>query len=156
MKKILFFLLSLMIIFAFAGCTSTSKESTEATTTQKIATTTTSKAVSETSTEKDVKSDKSYDFSSYKKEIQNLSKKVNNAKTSSDPSVNQKRFYSLKKQLDAIDDKLDTLDDKFEHAYESGNLSFKAYKSRERSIEKLEDQLDLAEDALENKFGIDD
>lgn len=157
MKKILFSLLSLMIIFVFAGCTSTNKESTETTTTQKIATTT-SKTASETSTAKEnnVKNDDSYDFSSYRKEIKNLSKKVNNAKTSSDPSINQKRFYSLKKQLDAIDDKLDTLDDKFEHAYESGNLSFKAYKSRERSIEKLEDQLDLAEDALENKFGIDD
>lgn len=76
--------------------------------------------------------------------------------TSSDPSINQKRFYSLKKQLDAIGDKLDDLDDEFEHDYEAGNLSFKTYKSRERSIEKLEDQLDLAEDALENKFEIDD
>lgn len=114
--------------------------------------------MSETSTtaEPSDKNKDSYDFSSYKKEIQNLTKKVNTAKTSSDPSINQKRFYSLKKELDAVDDKLDVLDDEFEHDYEAGNLSFKTYKSRERAIEKLEDQLDLAEDALENKFEIDD
>ena len=42
-----------------------------------------------------------------------------------------------------VDDELDHLDDEFEHAYESGKLSFKVYKSRETTIEKLENQLDL-------------
>ena len=68
----------------------------------------------------------------------------------------QARFYTLKKELDVVDDELDHLDDEFEHTYENGKLSFKTYKSREKTIEKLEDQLDLLEDALENKFGIDD
>lgn len=98
----------------------------------------------------------SYDFSAYKKRIKKLTKKVNNAKSSSNASVNEKRFYTLKKELDVVDDELDHLDDEFEHTYENGKLSFKTYKSREKTIEKLEDQLDLLEDALENKFGIDD
>ena len=103
----------------------------------------------------DAKND-SYDFSAYKKRIKKLTKKVNNATSSSNASVNEKRFYTLKKELDVVDDELDHLDDEFEHAYENGKLSFKVYKSREKTIEKLEDQLDLLEDALENKFGIDD
>ena len=77
-------------------------------------------------------------------------------RSSSNASVNEKRFYTLKKELDVVDDELDHLDDEFEHTYENGKLSFKTYKSREKTIEKLEDQLDLLEDALENKFGIDD
>lgn len=81
---------------------------------------------------------------------------MNNAKTSSSTKTNQDRFFALKQKINAIDNDLDSLDDTFEHAYESGDMTFDTYKSRERSIEKLEDQLDLAEDALENKFGIDD
>ena len=100
----------------------------------------------------DAKND-SYDFQLIKR-IKN-SLKVNNAVSSSNASVNE-NVYTLKKELDVVDDELDHLDDEFEHAYESGKLSFKVYKSREKTIEKIEDQLDLLEDALENKFGIDD
>ena len=102
MKKILYLFFTCSIIFAFAGCSPSKKDS------------------------------------------------------ASNASVNEKRFYTLKKELDVVDDELDHLDDEFEHAYENGKLSFKVYKSREKTIEKLEDQLDLLEDALENKFGIDD
>ena len=49
--------------------------------------------------------------------------------TSSNASVTAKRFYTLKKELDVVDDELDHLDDEFEHAYENGKLSFKVYKS---------------------------
>lgn len=157
MKKILFLLFTCSIIFTFAGCSSSKKDYAEATTTQKIATTAsntenpTTSSASDSDTQKD-----SYDFSVYKKRIKKLTRKVNNAKSSSNASVNEKRFYSLKKELDLVDDELDHLDDEFEHAYENDTLSFKVYKSREKTIEKLENQLDLLEDALENKFGIDD
>lgn len=75
---------------------------------------------------------------------------------STSASENHKRFYTLKKQVDAVDDKLDKLEDEFEYAYQMKELSFETYKTRERAIEKLEDKLELAEDALENKYGIDD
>ena len=150
MKKILYLFFTCSIIFAFAGCSPSKKDSAEATTTQEIATTTstTENTTDSSTSDSDAKND-SYDFSAYKKRIKKLTKKVNNAASSSNASVNEKRFYTLKKELDVVDDE-------FEHAYESGKLSFKVYKSREKTIEKLEDQLDLLEDALENKFGIDD
>ena len=74
----------------------------------------------------------------------------------SDVSKNQDKFYSLKKELDAIDHELDTLDDDYEHQYDTGKLSAAKYKEIERRIDALEDKLDFAEDTLENKFGIDD
>ena len=157
MKKILYLFFTCSIIFAFAGCSPSKKDSAEATTTQEIATTTsTTEDTTDSSTSDSDAKDDSYDFSAYKKRIKKLTKKVNNAASSSNASVNEKRFYTLKKELDAVDDELDRLDVEFEHAYESGKLSFKVYKSRETTIEKLENQLDLLEDALENKFGIDD
>ena len=52
----------------------------------------------------------SYDFQAYKKRIKKLTKKVNNAASSSNASVNEKRFYTLKKELDVVDDELDHLD----------------------------------------------
>ena len=144
MKKILYLFFTCSIIFAFAGCSPSKKDSAEATTTQEIATTTstTENTTDSSTSDSDAKND-SYDFSAYKKRIKKLTKKVNNAASSSNASVNEKRFYTLKKELDVVDD-------------ENGKLSFKVYKSREKTIEKLEDQLDLLEDALENKFGIDD
>ena len=83
-------------------------------------------------------------------------KKIQAAKPVSDVSKNQDKFYSLKKELDAIDHELDTLDDDYEHQYDTGKLSAAKYKEIERRIDALEDKLDFAEDTLENKFGIDD
>ena len=153
MKKILYLFFTCSIIFAFAGCSPSKKDSAEATTTQEIATTTsTTEDTTDSSTSDSDAKDDSYDFSAYKKRIKKLTKKVNNAASSSNASVNEKRFYTLKKELDAVDDELDRLDDEFEHAYESGKLSFKVYKSRETTIEKLENQLDLLEDGDCFKF----
>ena len=100
--------------------------------------------------------EKDYDFSSYEEEICNITKSVNNAKTSTNASENHEQFYTLKKQVDAVDDELDKLDDEFEYAYQMKEISFETYKARERAIEKLEDELELAEEALENKYSIDD
>lgn len=170
MKKVLLFLVfTLMAGLALTGCSQNDGGNAEATTTQDIATeaadgsakdntddagaATTEKAASTTAQNTN---SGSYDFSSYEKRIDSVTKEVNNAKTSSSTKTNQDRFFALKQKINAIDNDLDSLDDTFEHAYESGDMTFDTYKSRERSIEKLEDQLDLAEDALENKFGIDD
>ena len=103
MKKILYLFFTCSIIFAFAGCSPSKKDSAEATTTQEIATTTsTTEDTTDSSTsDSDAKND-SYDFSAYKKRIKKLTKKVNNAASSSNASVNEKRFYTLKKELDVL------------------------------------------------------
>ena len=98
MKKILYLFFTCSIIFAFAGCSPSKKDSAEATTTQEIATTTstTENTTDSSTSDSDAKND-SYDFSAYKKRIKKLTKKVNNAASSSNASVNEKRFYTLKK-----------------------------------------------------------
>lgn len=164
MKKLLLFLaLTVFAGFALTGCSQGTDNSAEATTTQEIAS-----DASDTENAADVSTeqasstaaqksdDDNYDFSSYEERIEKVTKNVNNAKASSNYKTNQDRYYSLKRQIDAIEDDLDALDDTFEHSYESGDMTFETYQARERSIEKLEDQLELSENALENKFGIDD
>ena len=96
MKKILYLFFTCSIIFAFAGCSPSKKDSAEATTTQEIATTTstTENTTDSSTSDSDAKND-SYDFSAYKKRIKKLTKKVNNAASSSNASVNEKRFFRL-------------------------------------------------------------
>lgn len=164
MKKLLLFLaLTVFAGFTLTGCSQGTNDSAEATTTQEIASEASStENTSDDSTQKasattaKESNNGDYDFSSYEERIEKVAKNVNNAKTSSNSKTNQDRFYSLKRQIDAIEDDLDALDDTFEHSYESGDMTFETYQARERSIDKLEDQLELSEDALENKFGIDD
>lgn len=160
MKKIiLFFIISITSAFSLAGCSTKNSQTSEATTTQKISTSSKSTVYDDKNDDKTTESistKESYDFSSYEKRINAITKKINNAKTSNNTKTNHDRFYSFKKEIDAIDDDLDALDNKFEHAYETKKLGFNDYKSRERSIDKLEDQLELAENALENKFEIHD
>ena len=164
MKKLLLFLaLTVFAGFALTGCSQGTDNSAEATTTQEIAsdasdTENAADASTEqaSSTAAQKSDDDNYDFSSYEVRIEKDTKNVNNAKASSNYKTNQDRYYSLKRQIDAIEDDLDALDDTFEHSYESGDMTFETYQARERSIDKLEDQLELSEDALENKFGIDD
>lgn len=161
MKKLLVVLLSLTLIFAFTGCTSSNNEAAEdmeIKTQEVVASNTDDDDDNISNTENTVENvnEKDYDFSSYENDIRKITKKVNNAKTSSNASENHKHFYTLKKQIDAVDDELDKLDDEFEHAYQMKEISFETYKARERAIEKLEDELELAEEALENKYGIDD
>ena len=92
MKKILYLFFTCSIIFAFAGCSPSKKDSAEATTTQEIATTTstTENTTDSSTSDSDAKND-SYDFSAYKKESKN-SLKVNNATSSSNASVNENVF----------------------------------------------------------------
>ena len=159
MKKILVVLLSLTLIFAFTGCTSSNNEATEDIKTQEVVTSNTDDDddnISNTENAVENVNEKDYDFSSYEEEICNITKSVNNAKTSTNASENHEQFYTLKRQVDAVDDELDKLDDEFEYAYQMKEISFETYKARERAIEKLEDELELAEEALENKYGIDD
>ena len=158
MKKLLVVLLSLTLIFAFTGCTSSNNEAAEdiAIKTQEVVTSNTDDDddnISNTENAVENVNEKDYDFSSYENNIRNITKSVNNAKTSTNASENHEQFYALKKQIDAVDDKLD---DEFEYAYQMKEISFEIYKARERAIEKLEDELELAEEALENKYGIDD
>ncbi len=157
--KILVVLLSLTLIFAFTGCTSSNNEATEDIKTQEVVTSNTDDDddnISNTENAAENVNEKDYDFSSYEEEICNITKSVNNAKTSTNASENHEQFYTLKKQVDAVDDELDKLDDEFEYAYQMKEISFETYKARERAIEKLEDELELAEEALENKYSIDD
>ena len=161
MKKLLVVLLSLTLIFAFTGCTSSNNEAAEdmEIKTQEVVTSNTDDDddnISNTENAVENVNEKDYDFSSYEKDIRKITKKVNNAKTSSNSSENHKHFYTLKKQIDAVDDELDKLDDEFKYAYQMKEINFETYKARERAIEKLEDELELVEEALENKYGIDD
>ena len=151
MKKILVVLLSLTLIFAFTGCTSSNNGAAEdiEIKTQEVVTSNTDDNddnISNTENAVENANEKDYDFSSYENDIRNITKSVNNAKTSTNASENHEQFYALKKQVD----------DEFEYAYQMKEISFETYKARERTIEKLEDELELAEEALENKYGIDD
>ena len=150
-NKITAILACLTFVFLFAGCQSTPKDQAEATTTQDIATTAkgTEKATEKSTATQTTTSD-TPDFSKYETKISKITKKIQAAKPAQD------KFYSLKKELDAIDHELDTLDDDYEHQYDTGKLSAEKYKDIERKIDALEDKLDFAEDSLENKFGIDD
>lgn len=143
-------------VFLFAGCQSTPKDQAEATTTQDIATTEGAEKATEKTTETQATASDTPDFSKYETKISKITKKIQAAKPVSNASKNQDKFYSLKKELDAIDHELDTLDDDYEHQYDTGKLSAAKYKDIERKIDALEDKLDFAEDTLENKFGIDD
>ena len=161
MKKILVVLLSLTLIFTFTGCTSFNNGAAEdiKIKTQEVVTSNTNDNddnISNTENAVENANEKDYDFSSYENDIRNITKSVNNAKTSTNASENHEQFYALKKQVDAVDGELDKLDDEFEYAYQMKEISFEIYKARERAIEKLEDELELAEEALENKYGIDD
>lgn len=155
--KITAILACLTFVFLFAGCQSTPKDQAESTTTQDIATTAkgTEKATEKSTATQTTTSD-TPDFSKYETKILKITKKIQAAKPASNASKNQDKFYSLKKELDAIDHELDTLDDDYEHQYDTGKLSAEKYKDIERKIDALEDKLDFAEDSLENKFGIDD
>ena len=97
-----------------------------------------------------------YDFSSYEEAINQITKSVNDAQYGSDAQTNQNTFYTLKKQIDRIENDLDLLEDTFEYDYESGKLSFNHYRTRKLTLEQLEDKLEFAEEALENKFHMDD
>lgn len=166
-KKILFLILSVTAVFSLTGCSNAKDKVAEATTTQEIASSQKSNDTDDTddaddtddkqttissSTAKEIDDD----LASYEDKINKITKKVNNAKTSSDSSTNHDRFYALKNQIDSLENDLDSLEDAFEDSYEAGNMDLDEYKKKERSIEQLENKLDLAEDALENKFGIDD
>ena len=119
MKKLLVVLLSLALIFAFTGCTSSNNEATEDIKTQEVVTSNTDDDddnISNTENAAENVNEKDYDFSSYEEEICNITKSVNNAKTSTNASENHEQFYTLKRQVDAVDDELDKLDDEFEYA----------------------------------------
>lgn len=163
-KKILFLILSVTAVFSLTGCSNRKDKVAEATTTQEIASSQKSNDTDDADDTDDNKTTISSsraketddDLASYEDKINKITKKVNNAKTSSDSSTNHDRFYALKNQIDSLENDLDSLEDTFEDSYEAGNMDLDEYKKKERSIEQLENKLDLAEDALENKFGIDD
>ena len=112
MKKLLIVLLSLTLIFAFTGCTSSNNEAAEdmEIKTQEVVTSNTDDNddnISNTENAVENANEKDYDFSSYENDIRNITKSVNNAKTSTNASENHEQFYALKKQVDAVDDELD-------------------------------------------------
>ena len=88
MKKLLVVLLSLTLIFAFTGCTSSNNEAAEdmEIKTQEVVTSNTDDDdddnISNTENAVENVNEKDYDFSSYEKDIRKITKKVNNAKTS--------------------------------------------------------------------------
>ena len=114
MKRLLVVLLSLTFIFAVTGCTSSTNESVDntETKTQEVTTANTDDDEGNVNNKESTAENANaadYDFSSYEKDIRKITKKVNNAKTSSNSSENHKRFFTLKKQIDAVDDELDKL-----------------------------------------------
>lgn len=75
MKKILFLLFACSIIFTFAGCSSSKKDSAEATTTQEIATTASNtKNTTDSSTSDSSAKNDSYDFRLIKESKNSLKK----------------------------------------------------------------------------------
>lgn len=82
--------------------------------------------------------------------------KVDKAKASSSFEENRTKFFELKNELEAVEDRLDRFDDDIEYQYKQGSITLDDYRSQERSLEALEDDLDLAEDKLEYTFGMDD
>ena len=101
MKKILVVLLSLTLIFAFTGCTSSNNGATEdiEIKTQEVVTSNTDDNddnISNTENAVENANEKDYDFSSYENDIRNITKSVNNAKTSTNASENHEQFYALK------------------------------------------------------------
>lgn len=72
------------------------------------------------------------------------------------PAKSREQFFTLKHELESVEDRLDYYDDDIEMQYRQGELSLEDYRSQEHSLELLEDQLDRAEDTLEYTFGMDD
>ena len=83
-------------------------------------------------------------------------KKADAAKPSGSASEKREQFFTLKHELESVEDRLDYYDDDIEMQYSQGELSLEDYRSQEHSLELLEDQLDRAEDNLEYTFGMDD
>ena len=83
-------------------------------------------------------------------------KKADAAKPSGSASEKREQFFTLKHELESVEDRLDYYDDDIEMQYRQGELSLEDYRSQEHSLELLEDQLDRAEDTLEYTFGMDD
>ena len=86
-EKLLVVLLSLTLIFAFTGCTSSNNEAAEdiAIKTQEVVTSNTDDDddnISNTENAVENVNEKDYDFSSYENDIRNITKSVNNAKRS--------------------------------------------------------------------------
>ena len=132
MKKLLVVLLSLTLIFAFTGCTSSNNEAAEdiEIKTQEVVTSNTDDDddnISNTENAVENVNEKDYDFSSYENNIRNITKSVSILK------------FIIKFIQFVI------------------NCVYLFFQSVELFvIEKLEDELELAEEALENKYGIDD
>ena len=108
MKKILVVLLSLTLIFAFTGCTSSNNGAAEdiEIKTQEVVTSNTDDDddnISNTENAVENVNEKDYDFSSYENDIRNITKSVNNAKRSTNASENHEQFYALKKQKHQYD-----------------------------------------------------
>ena len=82
--------------------------------------------------------------------------KADSATPSGTDQENQTRFFDLKHELDALDNKLDSHDDYLEAQYKQNLLSHEEYRSQKKQLEKLENDLDNAEDRLEKTFRIDD
>lgn len=83
-------------------------------------------------------------------------KKAEAARPSGSASEKREQFFTLKHELESVEDRLDYYDDDIEMQYRQGELSLEDYRSQEHSLELLEDQLDRAEDNLEYTFGMDD
>ena len=125
MKKILVVLLSLTLIFAFTGCISSNNGAAEdiEIKTQEVVTSNTDDNDDNISNTENAENavenanEKDYDFSSYENDIRNITKSVNNAKTSTNASENHEQFYALKKQVDAVDDELELAEEALENKY---------------------------------------
>lgn len=100
-EKLLVVLLSLTLIFAFTGCTSSNNGATEdiEIKTQEVVTSNTDDNddnISNTENAVENVNEKDYDFSSYENDIRNITKSVNNAKRSTNATENHEQFYALK------------------------------------------------------------
>lgn len=90
MKKILVVLFSLTLILVFTGCASSNNKSAEdtETKTQEVVTSNADDNISNTENAVENANEKDYDFSSYENDIRNITKSVNDAKTSTNASEN--------------------------------------------------------------------
>lgn len=96
------------------------------------------------------------DFATLESEVNAQVEKAAAEVVDSEESKKVEQYFSIKREIEQLDQKLDMHDDYLESQYHQKSLTFEELKSQERALDTLENKLDEAEDQLEIRFGIDD
>ncbi len=88
--------------------------------------------------------------------VDEVTAKADSAIPDSNSEEMRNQFFTLKNELEAVDNRLDDYDDYLELQYHQGTLSYDDYLTQERILDNLEDKLEASEDRLERVFGMND